>query len=80
MKDKKNKNFETTSNSLKSFAIITVCIVVLFLCVYACTYDSTDSTEYTKEELKSMECRNRSNTYYKCSWNVWEDRCTCKQR
>ena len=31
-------------------------------------------------EKASKECRNRTNTYYKCRWSVVEDRCVCKQR
>lgn len=38
--------------------------------------------EQQKEEEKQEreECRNKSNTYYKCSWSIIEDKCVCKQR
>lgn len=61
-----------------------VCIIIILIgLVSSCFDDDTSSPSSSNSnwsEEKSIECRNRSDTYYKCSWNVWEDRCTCKQR
>lgn len=52
-------------------------IIIFF--VQACS-DAANSGPTEEEARKWQNCSNRSNTYQKCSWNHWEDRCVCKLR
>ena len=52
----------------------------VLLVVGACTANKEKSPEEIRQEQERADCRSRSNTYQKCSWNVWENRCTCKLR
>lgn len=61
------------------FVVFTICcfIVVLIL--------PKNDSDYSKKngnwsKQNSIECQKRSNTYYKCNWNMIEDRCVCKLR
>lgn len=74
---------EKTNERLIKIAKIVVPILAVAGLVFAFIDGSKESPSsntgnWTKE--KGAECRSRSNTYYKCSWSSWEDRCVCKQR
>lgn len=44
-------------------------------------YEIKKENEQNEIERQQREaCRNKSNTYYKCSWSFIEDDCICKQR
>lgn len=40
----------------------------------------SSSTTSTVEQAERAYCRGRTNDYQKCSWSVFENRCTCKLR
>ena len=73
---------EKVFNIISSIGVI--CFIVgLGICFFVSVFDdssssSKDTGNWSKEA--SIECQNRSNTYYKCGWSVIEDRCVCKQR
>ena len=58
--------------------IIIITVVGFVIMLFTDSSSNKDMGNWSKE--KSAECYNKSNTYYKCRWNVIEDRCTCKQR
>lgn len=78
-----NQKFQLDPDStvVKVIAVIILFTVgfALFLIANNGSGSSKKDTGNWSEEA-SAACRNKSNTYYKCSWNVIEDRCTCKQR
>lgn len=45
-------------------------------------FDSSTAEQREKEEnrQKIQACNQLTNTYQKCSWSAWENRCVCKQR
>ena len=66
----------TIRNSVYLIGIVGFVLLV----VGACTANKEKSPEEIRQEQERADCRSRSNTYQKCSWNVWENRCTCKLR
>lgn len=54
-------------------------IVVFFIAIFILGASGSDTSD-EQGQLERAACRSRSNTYQKCSWNVWENRCTCKLR
>lgn len=57
--------------------------IIIVIWIVICILNELNEP-YTEEELEQAglwsECSNRSNTYYKCSWDFSEDRCTCEAR
>lgn len=78
-----NQKFQLDPDStvVKVIAVIILFTVGFALFLIASNgFGSSKKNTGNWSEEASKECRNRSNTYYKCSWSVIEDRCVCKQR
>ena len=78
MKKKNQTNVDTGSNI--AAAVIMGVIVLIIFGLVSCYSDGNYTDEELEEAGKWRACSERSNTYYKCSWSHWEDRCVCKQR
>ena len=81
----KNSNkviFKDEDKALKIFSIVGFACVIAFLIIGFATgtFNQKPKSNGNWSEEASKECRNKTNTYYKCSWSVIEDRCVCKQR
>lgn len=74
-----NENKSDTSAGWAAAGIMIVIALIIFGLV-SCSSDGNYTDEELEEAGKWRECSERSNTYYKCSWSHWEDRCVCKQR
>lgn len=69
-------------NKIRTCLILGVfafCIWVVFL---TNNYDSPSSDSSSSDENTAMRtyCSSLTNTYQKCSYSIWEDRCVCKDR
>lgn len=64
----------------KKMAIYVVAIVIVLVLLVSCSGGSSSSSKSNWSKEKSIECQRKSNTYYKCGWNMVEDRCVCKSR
>lgn len=62
------------------FFVIVFIVGLILIGISSCSVD--DSSKEEEEELarKREYCSAKSNTYYKCSYSIWEGRCICKQR
>ena len=63
-------------------AIIIIVSFVLFIIVGIITSQPTEIGKREKEERRQKieSCHTYTNTYQRCSWSAWENRCVCKQR
>ena len=65
----------------KSLLFVIVFIVGLILIgISSCSVDDSRKEEEKELARKREYCSAKSNTYYKCSYSIWEGRCICKQR
>lgn len=56
-------------------------IILLFFMIFiGISEEGEETTEEKIDRLNRESCSSQSNTFYKCSWSFWEDRCVCKQR
>lgn len=69
---------DTAAKVIAVIVLFTVGLALFFLAKNLGSDTKKDTGNWSEEA--SAACRKKSNTYYKCSWNVIEDRCTCKQR
>lgn len=65
-------------------SIITFVIAIIISMIFVnipSDYEKQKNAERQQESItKQQRCSQKTNTYYKCSWSVIEDRCVCKQR
>jgi hypothetical protein len=76
--EKKENNEKKVDNG--GFVVFMVIVLVIFGIYAVVQNNSEPSDEDLENAQKWNECEERSNTYFKCGWNHWEDRCTCKAR
>ena len=60
--------------------VIILIIIILSISIFVITIFSDSSSSNTTTPKKYTACENRSDTYHKCKWSGWENRCVCKQR
>lgn len=68
---------------MKKRLFLIILLFVLMTCLSGCgssSGSSSSSSGRNWSEQNSIDCQRKSDTYYKCSWNMIEDRCTCKAR
>ncbi len=71
---------ESTSSTEARVIGVIVVIVFMIFGLASCSSSDDKNDEDLKLEAKRSACSARTNTYYKCDWSLWEDRCVCKQR
>lgn len=71
-------------NPAKEALNIFIGVMAMLLLFSSCSSSNDSSSSTNKEsaemEIKRASCESRTNTYYKCSYSIWEDRCVCKAR
>lgn len=78
-----NQKFQLDPDST---VVKVIAVIILFTVGFALFLIASNGSGSSKKdtgnwsEEASAACRNKTNTYYKCSWNFIEDRCVCKQR
>ena len=82
IKNSNNVIFKNEDKALIIFSIVGFACVIISLIIGFTTgiFNQKPKSNGNWSEEASKECRNKTNTYYKCSWSVIEDRCVCKQR
>ena len=74
------KNENTTNQKSSGIGGIlggVLLIYIVFSMVFGCS-DSSATDSSTDYKIES--CSSRTNTYQKCHWSAWENRCVCKFR
>ncbi len=76
------KQYELVSKNRGWGSTIFVFIVLIAMIIelISCTAGDGSSKNNAEDYVKYDSCREKSNTYFKCSYSVWEDRCVCKMR
>jgi len=74
--EKELEEVKNTNQTGGFFGIVILAIIIVLL--FGGNSSSSDDEDTTPK--KYTACENRSDTYHKCSWSAWEDRCVCKQR
>ena len=60
-------------------AIVTLITIIIAVFIFDFA-NSEPSIEDKIQEQERQACRNRTDTYNKCSWSAWENMCVCKRR
>lgn len=74
-------NDEKSDNSGCATVVAFIIVFILILIgISSCSSSGVHTEEELQEAGKWRRCSERTNTYYKCNWNMHEDRCVCKLR
>lgn len=74
----KKKTEPNASKEKTQIIFVVLCTIVFIgIIIFAVSNKKPISTE---DAYKYQACRDKTNTYYKCSWSVRENRCICKER
>lgn len=60
--------------------VIAIIICIIFINIPSDYEKQKDAQQQEENITKRRLCSEKSNTYYRCSWSITEDRCVCKQR
>lgn len=60
--------------------VIAIIISMIFSSIPSDYKKQQDAQQKEENITKRRLCSEKSNTYYRCSWSITEDRCVCKQR
>lgn len=65
---------------IRTIGISITVISIILIIILEVTSPSNDKSTTSTTPKKYEVCEAKTNTYYKCHWSSWEDRCICKQR
>lgn len=60
--------------------VIAIIIGMIFTSIPSDYEKQQDAQQQEENITKRRLCSEKTNTYYRCSWSITEDRCVCKQR
>ncbi len=60
--------------------VISIIVGMIFINIPSDYEKQKDAQQQEENITKRRLCSEKTNTYYKCSWSIVEDRCVCKQR
>lgn len=65
---------------LQSFGVSIACFAFIIVVGFCSANSNSDSSSDSDLDYKIDSCSSRTNTYQKCHWSAWENRCVCKFR